>query len=134
MSSSIPTVEQYMTPGRMSIIDTQSITEAADFLLSKRLTGCAVTNSSGKLVGFVSEQDLLGKLSNRAYYDTEAAVVSEVMHSEPLTVAPDLDIFDLAVQMCQPKPKVYPVVNPVTQELLGEINRSQILRALLENH
>jgi CBS domain-containing protein len=53
------------------------------------------------------------------------------MFNEPLTVAPDDSIIEMARQMIAHKPKIYPVVEE--GKLIGLITRADVLRALREH-
>ncbi|HDZ45692.1 hypothetical protein LCGC14_0098060 [marine sediment metagenome] len=106
-----------------------SITTLAQGLAVHRLPGAPVVDSAGRLVGFISEQDVLGRVLDSIYHDDEAPLVRELMRHEVLSVSPNKSITDLAQEMLGAKPKVYPVIEQ--QRLVGIVTRRDILIALL---
>ena len=106
-----------------------SITTSAKGLALHRLPGAPVVDESDRLIGFISEQDVMGRVLDSIYHDDEAPLVKEMMRHEVLSVSPNKSITDLAQEMLGPKPKVYPVVEQ--QRLIGIVTRRDILVALL---
>lgn len=106
-----------------------SITTLAKGLALHRLPGAPVVDASDRLIGFISEQDVLGRVLDSIYHDHEAPLVKEMMRHEVLCVSPNKCITDLAQEMRGQKPKVYPVVEQ--QRLIGIVTRRDILIALL---
>ena len=86
-------------------------------------------DAADRLIGFISEQDVLGRVLDSIYHDDEAPLVRELMRHEVLSVSPNKSITDLAQEMRGAKPKVYPVVEQ--QRLIGIVTRRDILIALL---
>ncbi|WP_162824623.1 CBS domain-containing protein [Saccharospirillum mangrovi] len=124
------TVADCMTPARVTIADTATVTEAVQTLLKHRLLGSPVVDAGGQLVGYISEQDCLKHLLTDSYYREDSAHVADVMRRDVLTVSADLSIVDLAQTMTGNKPKKYPVVDH--KRIVGEITRTDVLRALLK--
>lgn len=124
-------VKDYMDYDPHAVKTTTNVRDVVQSLLNAGLIGCPVINEDEKVVGFVSEQDCIKELLNDAFYCEEPAAVSTVMHSDVLTVTPETSIVEIAQTMLQNKPKNYPVVDE--GKLVGLINRSHILKALLEN-
>jgi len=107
-----------------------SITQLVKGLGLHRLPGVPVVDDRDHLIGFISEQDVLGKLLQSAYLNDEAPLVRELMRHEVLSVAPAKSITDLAQEMLGTKPKVYPVVEQ--ERLVGIVTRRDILSAILQ--
>ncbi|WP_017430106.1 CBS domain-containing protein [Vreelandella jeotgali] len=107
-----------------------SITTLARGLTRHRLPGAPVVDTNDRLVGFISEQDVIGQILDSVYHDGEAPLVEELMRSDVLCVTPGQSIIDLAQQMLGAKPKNYPVVEQ--EQLVGIVTRRDILTALLE--
>ncbi len=125
-------VKDYMNRRPVIFSPEESIFEAIQHLLNSGLTGGPVVDSEQKLLGFLSEQDCLAKGLEASYYCERIAQVAELMRRDVLTVSPELSIIELAQQMQQNKPKVYPVVDE-DDVLLGVITRRDVLRAI-EHH
>lgn len=106
--------------------------DVVETLLSHHLTGLPVVDGDGHVVGFVSEQDCLRTLLVSSYHGEGSHKVDSVMHAEPLTIAHDTSLVDVAEQMIKQKPKIYPVVD-ANRRLVGLLIRSQVLRALKDS-
>ena len=106
-----------------------SILELAQGLTHHRLPGVPVVDDLDRLIGFISEQDILGKLLDRAYHCGQHAQVGDLMRHEVLSVGPNDSITDLAQHMNGQRPKVYPVVEQ--GRLIGMVTRRDVLSALL---
>lgn len=126
------TVAQYMVPSTKTIHGDATVTEAVRLFLKTGLPGCSVIDDSRKVIGFVSEQDCLKHMLEGRYHQSESRIIREIMSTPVLSVEPGMDIAELAQLMSGPKPKVYPVIE--RGRLLGEIRRSDVLRALFEAH
>lgn len=107
-----------------------SISTLADGLARHRLPGAPVVDANERLIGFISEQDVLGQLLDSAYHCGEPSLVGELMREVVLTVTPDKSIVDLAESMRGERPKVYPVVDE--GHVVGLVTRREILAALLQ--
>ncbi|MBQ4838925.1 CBS domain-containing protein [Pseudoalteromonas luteoviolacea] len=121
MSTQFPTI----TP------DTE-ITEAIEQLQTFGLFGAPVQDFQGKLVGFISEQQLLAPLLQSSYFCDGANQVAQLMSTETLSVKKEMTVVDLAAQMQQNKPKIYPVVEE--GKVIAIVTRSQVINVLKENY
>lgn len=130
MNVEAKTVAQYMLTTTKTVFADQTVSETVKHLLKWNLPGCAVVDEQHKPIGFVSEQDCLRQLLEGRYHQSDA-LVSDVMSKTLLSVSPDMSIIELAQMMAQPRPKIYPVIQH--GKLVGEIRRSDVLRALSES-
>lgn len=105
------------------------VNDVVDVLLRLRMTGLPVVDESGRVVGFVSEQDCLRSLLVSSYHSEGAPQVEDIMHPDPYTVQLEDSVVDVANLMLMQKPKIYPVVDK-DQLLVGLIHRGQVLAAL----
>ena len=101
--------------------------EAAALLVDNEFIGAPVIDDSGKLQGWVSEQDLLKPVMQVFYFSERVATVATVMHSEVLTAKLNDSVVDLANQMLQSKPKLLPVVDH-DNHVIGVVSRTRILK------
>ncbi|MBE0463065.1 MAG: CBS domain-containing protein [Halomonadaceae bacterium] len=124
------TVRDIMSRDCYRVSPSTSITNLAQGLALHRLPGAPVVDASDRLVGFISEQDVLGHVLDCLYHDHETPMVGELMRQEVLTTTPNKSITDLAQEMLGKKPKVYPVVEQL--RLVGIVTRRDILIALLK--
>lgn len=123
-------VRDYMDNDPHAISVKANVSDVVKSLLDAGVIGAPVIDENEKVIGFVSEQDCIKEMLNDAFYCEEPAIVTDVMHTDVLTVSPDTSIVEIAQIMLQSKPKNYPVVD--NGKLVGLINRSLILKALLE--
>lgn len=105
------------------------IEEASFRLLKTKQLGGPVIDGAKKLIGFLSESDLLKQLLETSYYHEHIANVADLMQKDVLAVKPYDSVFELAQRMLEDKPKVYPVVDDDGM-LLGTINRNEVLMAV----
>lgn len=124
-------VKDHMQNTRVAIRCNTPLTEVVDTLLANNTIGLPVVDEEMQVIGFVSEQDCIKKLLVSSYHSEGTPLVNEVMFNEPLTVAPDDSIIEMARQMIAHKPKIYPVVEE--GKLIGLITRADVLRALREH-
>jgi len=92
-----------------------------------------VIDSNKRLVGFLSENDVLAKMLETIYYNEHIADVADLMRKDVLTVKPYDSIVELGQSMLKNRPKVYPVVDD-DGNLLGTISRNDVLRAIDLHH
>lgn len=124
-------VKDFMDYDPHAIPVTANVREVVESLLRAGIIGAPVIDEKEKVVGFVSEQDCIKEMLNDVFYCEEPPLVTAVMRADVLTVTPDSSIVEIAQTMLENKPKNYPVVDD--GKLVGLINRSLILKALLEN-
>ncbi|QOR39496.1 CBS domain-containing protein [Billgrantia diversa] len=130
MPNRAPTiVREIMSRDCYRVTGNMSITTLAEGLALHRLPGVPVVDHHDQLIGFISEQDVLGKLLQSAYLNDEAPLVKELMRNEVLSVSPTKSITDLAQEMLGQKPKVFPVTEQ--GRLCGIVTRRDVLTAIL---
>lgn len=107
----------------------QTIQEAIDIIIEKRISGAPVLDSTGKLVGMLSEKDCLKIIVDQAYHNLpiESRKVSDYMTADVKTVPPDSDVVSAANQFLHSPIRRMPVVD--NGVLIGQISRRDILRA-----
>lgn len=124
-------VKDYMDHNTAAIYVDSSIFDAVESMLRNKVIGAPVIDRNHQLVGYVSEQDCMKEMLNNTFYADDSPSVTKVMSPAVLSVAPDTSILEIAEKMLERLPKNYPVVSD--GKLVGVINRSHVLRALLEN-
>ncbi len=123
------TVREIMSRDCYRVTGKTSVSTLAEGLSLHRLPGVPVVDERDHLIGFISEQDVLGKVLESTYLNDEPPLVSELMRKEVLTVTPNKSLTDLAQEMLSNKPKVYPVVEQ--ERLVGIVTRRDVLNAIL---
>ena len=124
-------VTDYMNNNPSVVNLTTNVRDAVQLMLKEKITGVPVVDDTQSLVGYLSEQDCIEEMLNDAFYCEEPAAVSKVMQKELLTVGPRTSIVEIAQTIIKNRPKNYPVVE--NGKLVGLINRTQVLQALVDN-
>lgn len=122
-------VEEYMNHYPVTFTAEMAVEEASlNFLKTKQIGG-PVIDGKGKLIGFLSESDVLAKMLENIYYNEHLANVADLMRKDVLTIKPYDSILELGQLMLKDKPKVYPVIDD-DGNLLGTICRNDVLHAI----
>jgi len=140
-------VGDFMTTRVVTIHPDSPIMDAAQLMLKHHVSGLPVVDDNGRVVGIVTEHDLLRRtdrpgsqqpywlqqMIERAAVAKEAvrfdeAKVKEVMTSEPFVVMEDTPIEDLCHMMQQRSIKRLPVVRD--GRLVGIVSRADLVLAL----
>ena len=94
---SFPKISEYMNTSVPTLSPETQIMAAVDFLLHHKVTGAPVVDSSGRLVGIITETDLLKLLTEGAQGEPAVeATVAEFMTTDVITVPPAVDIYYVA--------------------------------------
>lgn len=141
-------VEDVMTAPVISVEPSATIAEAAKLMLADRISGLPVATRDGKLVGMISEGDLLrrgelgterkrsswleflvgsGKLADE-YVRTHGRKVEQVMSTDPVTTRRDAPLEEVIAAMSRHRIKRLPVIE--SGKVIGIVARSNVLRAL----
>lgn len=146
------TVADVMSRNPVVVQRETSLTEAIKILAERRISGLPVVDDSGKLVGIISETDLMWQetgvtppayimfldsviyLQNPATYERElhkalGQTVGEVMSKDPITVSPDKSLRDAAKLMHDKNVHRLPILDSEGQ-VIGILTRGDIIRAM----
>ena len=126
---SFPKISEYMDTSVPTLSPGTHIMAAVDFLLRHQVTGAPVVDSDGKLVGIITETDLL-KLLTEGDQGKPAgqATVAEFMTTNVITVPPAVDIYYVAGMFLANKFRRLPVVED--GRIVGAITRYDLLRVV----
>ena len=107
------------------------IMKAASFLLRHRVTGAPVVDYKGKLLGIITESDLLRLVTEGvdAKPPTKAKV-SDFMTTDVITVPSTVDVYYVAGLFNENKFRRLPVVD--NGKIVGAITRFDLLRVIQE--
>ncbi|MCK4532694.1 CBS domain-containing protein [bacterium] len=142
-----------MTKKVLTVPPEMSIPEVASFLLKHRISGAPVINKEGKLIGIVTEDDLIFQdkkihfptvinilggliyLENFKHFDDElkkvmAQSVLEIMTKEVVTVREDTSISEIATLMTEKQIHLFPVMNQ--DIIVGIVGKADIVKAIAE--
>jgi CBS domain-containing protein len=132
----------------VSVLPVTTVADAVRIMLANRVSGLPVIDAENHLVGVITEGDLLRRAeistdgkqpgwlkaflfpSSAAaeYVHTHGRHVSEIMTRNPITVAPETELEEVAKLMLNKRIKRLPVVE--NGFLVGVISRSDLLRVL----
>ena len=122
-------VKEFMNHYPVTFTPEMVIEEASFRLLKTKQLGGPVVDNTKKLIGYLSESDLLKNMLASSYHREHIANVADIMQCDVLSVKPYDSIVDIARQMLDDKPKIYPVVDDDGM-LLGTISRNDVLQAV----
>ncbi len=146
------TVSDVMSDNPITVKPEMPLKEAIKILAEQRISGLPVVNENGKLVGIVSETDLMWQesgatpppyimlldsvifLENPARYEKEihkalGETVGDVMTKNPLTTTPDQLLSAAAKLMHERNIHRLPVLDN-NGEVIGILTRGDIIRAM----
>ncbi len=122
-------IEEYMNHYPVTFTADMAVEEASLRFLKTKQIGGPVIDDNGKLIGFLSESDVLAKMLETIYYNEHIADVADLMRKEVLSMKPYDSVIELGQLMLKNKPKVYPVIDD-DDNLLGTICRNDVLQAI----
>ncbi len=140
-----------MNKNVITVQEDSSIEEAAEILTKHNISGAPVVNKEGKIVGMVTEGDLLHKETNprtpaflnilgafiyikgieryrEDFKKLAASSTSEIMTTDVITAGGDMEIEDVAALMVDHGIKRVPVVEK--GDIIGIISRADIIKTL----
>lgn len=145
-------VADVMTPDPISVTPQTPLQEAISILAEKKISGLPVVDEQGKIVGVISENDLMWQetgvetppyimfldsviyLQNPAKYNKEihkaiGQTVGEAMSDRPIIIKADKSVKEAARMMHEKKIRRLPVVNNESQ-LIGIITQGDVIRMM----
>ncbi|MEW6992397.1 CBS domain-containing protein [Colwelliaceae bacterium 6441] len=122
-------VKEYMNHYPVTFTPEMVVEEASLRFLKTKQIGGPVIDDNHRLIGFLSESDVMATMLNSIYLNEHRADVADLMRKDVLTVKPYDSVVELGQNMLKNKPKVYPVVDD-DGNLLGTICRNDVLHAL----
>jgi CBS domain-containing protein len=121
-------IQENMNHYPVTFTESMSVEEASLRFLKTKQIGGPVIDQNYKVLGFISEGDVLKKMLETLYFNENVASVKDIMRKEVLSVKPYDSIIELGQTMIRDKPKVYPVIDD-DGNLLGTISRNEVLQA-----
>ncbi|HCM46336.1 MAG TPA: CBS domain-containing protein [Colwellia sp.] len=121
-------IQENMNHYPVTFTESMSVEEASLRFLKTKQIGGPVIDQNYKVLGFISEEDVLKKMLETLYFNENVASVKDIMCKEVLSVKPYDSIIELGQTMIRDKPKVYPVIDD-DGNLLGTISRNEVLQA-----
>jgi len=124
-------VKDYMSKDVITFKKSDSIFEAKRVMVEKKISGAPIVNKSGKLIGIISESDLMKQIVDSKYYNMPMTktTISKYMTKNVDYISPNETIFDAAEKFLSLKRKRFPVME--AKKILGIISRVDIISAAL---
>jgi CBS domain-containing protein len=150
LASMTPTVADVMSRNPLVVHPETPLSEAIKLLADESISGLAVVDATGKLVGIISESDLMWRetgatppayimvldsviyLENPSRYERElqkalGQTVGEVMTKDPITIAPDRSVREAAKLMHDRNIHRLPVLDE-SDNVIGMVTQNDIIR------
>jgi CBS domain-containing protein len=142
-------VEDVMTRDVRTVRSSTSLKDAAEVMAAERISGLPVVDSDGRVVGVLSEGDILikerGPNESRSFFarlfevpipelasKLEARTVGEAMSAPALTIGPKRSLSQAATTMVDEGVNRLPVVND-DGVLVGIVTRADLVRAFVRS-
>ncbi|GAB5509404.1 MAG: hypothetical protein Rhims3KO_08050 [Hyphomicrobiales bacterium] len=129
--SALPTIGSYMARDLVTLRPDQEINSAMQLLLEREISGAPVVDEAGQLIGLLTKKDCLRAALEASYYRDWGKPVSAYMTREIQTLDISLDIFVACQHFLDSSFRRFPIIED--ERLVGQISRTDILRAMAEN-
>jgi len=123
-------VRDYMSVDVITFAPTDSVMDAMSVLLKQGISGAPVLGEDGRLLGVLSEVDLMEVVVQDSHYNENIGIVSDFMQEAVEHVDPDMDILNLAQRFVRNHRRRYPVLQDGV--LVGQISRRDVLQAAMQ--
>jgi predicted transcriptional regulator len=110
-------VKEIMSRDVLKISESATIAELTSILTRHRITGLPVVDNRGKLVGVVSEFDVI---------DRKGRTVGDIMSRKPITIGSDAPIGEAARLFIKHRIRRAPVMQG--EKIIGIVGRSDVVR------
>jgi acetoin utilization protein AcuB len=119
-------VADVMTRDVVTVSQHKSLADAIALLAIHRFHHLIVTNADGKLVGVVSDRDLLGAVARKP--DWQSCEVSQIMTANPVIVCPETPLSTAVSEMLSMKFNSFPVMGE-NETVIGILTSTDLLRS-----
>lgn len=124
------TVRDYMATELTVLSPDQAVLRAMRLMLEQRISGAPVVDAHGNLVGLLTQRDCLSVAFQTSYHGQAAGSVADYMTSQVETVPVETTLVEVIERFYRSPHRRFPVVDG--NQLVGQISRSDVLRAVLE--
>lgn len=104
--------------------------DAIHILLKRKISGAPVVDGNNRLIGILSEGDCLKEVVRGKYNNSPEVMglVQDYMTSDPVTVSPNENIFDIAKLFLKLRLRRFPVLE--NGKLVGQISQRDVMAAI----
>lgn len=120
-------VKELMNKNVTKIGSGKTVLDAAR-LMAKNGVGCIIITSGIKVLGIVTERDLVSRVLAKPF-DPTRLLVSDIATMAPYTISPDKTILDAAALMVKYNVRRLPVINK--RRLVGIVTANDLARSML---
>ena len=103
-----------------------SAQEAARLLSQEHISGAPVVEANGKVIGIVTEADIISKVNREGLY------VADIMSHEVIAVGEETTVSEIAMLFAERNIKRVPVLH--NGKLVGIVSRADIVHAVAQGH
>ncbi len=124
-------VQDHMLKHPILVSPETDLFEAIKLILAHKVSGLTVVDKSHRVVGMLSELDVMRAILSTTYYQEEVGgqQVADHMTSEVETVGPNENIIDVAQSMLDHKHRRRPVVDS-HGKLVGQVTCRNLLKGM----
>jgi CBS domain-containing protein len=128
----VPTVDDVMTPDPIVLNIDDGLPSATRILEESEISGAPVVDADGRLVGVLSESDLVrARATEHLWSGWPGLRVRHLMHSPAITADPSMTIAEAAQVMEQAHVHRLIVVDPELETPIGVLSMSDLVRAMV---
>lgn len=126
-------VSDYMATNLITFNEHQTIYEAMDVLMKKKISGGPVVDEDSNLIGVISEGDCLKEIVKGKYNNSPKlpGLVKDYMATNIIHIDPDTNIFEAANMFLRMRFRRFPVLKD--GKLVGQISQRDIMRAVRDS-
>ncbi|MFN3550939.1 MAG: HPP family protein [Endomicrobiia bacterium] len=118
-----------MTKNVITVREDTSILELAKILYDHQISGVPVVDNKGRVVGVVTEKDILNIIFSGNLQNTK---VSDIMSKNVIKFSPDTDIDKVALAISEHNIRRVIIVDK-DDKVVGIVSRRDIIKMILEN-
>ena len=124
-------IEEIMSKKRMVTLNADSTAFDAAKRMSENLVSSIILTDSSKLVGIVTERDLIKQVCANDLLSSKTPVIS-IMSSPLITIHKDLVVQEAARTMIKNKVRHLVIENKRTQHVVGIISSTDLIKFLID--
>ena len=118
-------IRDVMQPEPISVREGDSLRHAVELLVEHSISGLPVVDNSGRIVGALSEKDLL-----KLFYEPEAQSITALMTRDPIAIPVDSPLVDVVDSLMSNHFRR--VFISEEQRLVGLVSRADLMPAILD--
>ncbi len=118
-------IRQVMKSEPITVRQESSVREAIELLIDNSISGLPVVDESGRLVGALTERDLL-----KLFYEQQPQTIGSIMTRDPVVVSVDAPLVDVVDTLMSSNFRRVFITDH--ERLVGLISRADLMPAILD--